>query len=100
MNFHATAHVRREFELYAAQHGMSIVDLFQESFCPMKEDVRNESAVATIASPCESRHSPPCYLSADTESVPSTSRMQGLYTTTSRRGDGSRHRPPAKRSVA
>jgi len=37
MNFRVSAQFHREFKLYAVQHGMSMVDLLQESFRLMKE---------------------------------------------------------------
>ena len=37
MNFRVSAQFHREFKLYAVQHGMSMVDLLQESFRLLKE---------------------------------------------------------------
>ena len=37
MNFRVSTQFHREFKLYAVQHGMSMVDLLQESFRLMKE---------------------------------------------------------------
>ena len=37
MNFRVSAQFHREFKLFAVQHGMSMVDLLQESFRLMKE---------------------------------------------------------------
>ena len=37
MNFRVPQAFHREFKLYAVQHGMSMVDLLQESFRLMKE---------------------------------------------------------------
>lgn len=37
MNFRVSAQFHREFKLYAVQHGMSMVDLLQESFRLMKD---------------------------------------------------------------
>ena len=37
MNFRVSAQFHREFKLYAVQHGMSMVDLLQESFRVLKE---------------------------------------------------------------
>ena len=40
MNFRVPAHFHREFKLYAVQHGISMVDLLQESFRLMKSRKR------------------------------------------------------------
>jgi hypothetical protein len=40
MNFRVSAQFHRKFKLYAVQHGMSMVDLLQESFRVMKERPR------------------------------------------------------------
>ncbi len=37
LNFKVTAEFRREFKVYAAQHGMSMVDVLQKSFQVLKE---------------------------------------------------------------
>ena len=37
MNFKVSAQFHREFKLYAVQHGISMVDLLQESFRLLKE---------------------------------------------------------------
>jgi hypothetical protein len=37
MNFRVSAQFHRQFKLYAVQHGMSMVDLLQESFRLMKK---------------------------------------------------------------
>ena len=37
MNFRVSANFHREFKVYAAQHGMSMVDLLQESFRVLKK---------------------------------------------------------------
>ena len=37
MNFRVSAQFHREFKLYAVQHGISMVDLLQESFRLLKE---------------------------------------------------------------
>ena len=40
MNFKVPEEFHREFKLYAVQHGMSMVDLLQESFRLLKEKRR------------------------------------------------------------
>ena len=37
MNFRVPEEFHREFKLYAVQHGISMVDLLQESFRVLKE---------------------------------------------------------------
>lgn len=41
MNFRVSAQFHREFKLYAVQHGISMVDLLQQSFRLLKEQRRN-----------------------------------------------------------